>query len=165
MAACCGKSQSKPELEEHEAEAAYGVGENPQTELPLQRVHAVLDRMSAPSVSKESADGENAAEEADAALLRQSGQIKEAVRIAADMWGRERLPWPAAAAGLRACEEEEAAAGVAAAARALAGEEAPGASASPCGRARSLRASSCVTTPLRKPATENLPSCTMAPGG
>ena len=93
MAACPGKSQNNDDPEEQNADDAEHKGENPQTSLPLQNVHGVLDRMSAPPACKETANTKDRddAEKIDDVLLRQSVQIKQAVRITAEMWGRENL--------------------------------------------------------------------------
>ena len=92
MAACCGKSTTKGGSEEPDVDVHDKLRETPANTLPLERVHAILDRMSEANAddprrgaarktkSRDDNDEESAEpEDEDAKALRQSANVNNAM--------------------------------------------------------------------------------------
>ena len=97
MAACCGKTQRQERNAEHEAAHELRTTDSPVNTVPLQRVHAILDRAAEhvpPTRKKDSSRVSNEAKDDSHTEMRTSAQIQQALRLTADMWGREHLDWP-----------------------------------------------------------------------
>ena len=100
MAACCGKSKGDRDgLMDVEEEAAR-TKELPGNDLPLARVHAILDRMSQQEGTSEKAESKDPEEEApeeevaEEKALCQSGQIRGSMQVTAKLWARTDKTWP-----------------------------------------------------------------------
>ena len=97
MAACCGKTSRQERHEEHEGADHFLTTDTLVNTVPLQRVHAILDRAAEhepPTGKKDSSSVSNEAKDDSHTEKRTSAQIQQALRLTADMWGREHLDWP-----------------------------------------------------------------------
>jgi hypothetical protein len=100
MAACCGKSKSGRESTEDLGDDSAKVHELPANEVPLGRVHDILDRMSrqeddAPRSRKADAEeGVEDDENVDEKALRQSTQVRGSMQMTAKLWSRDDNRWP-----------------------------------------------------------------------
>ena len=100
MAACSGSSKrTEDKYEDAKEDASAKV--LPNSDLALQRVHDILDRMSAADVqngrkAKASKDEEQEISEdnMDAKALEQSSQINDAMKLTAKLWSRTQQSWP-----------------------------------------------------------------------
>ena len=88
MAACCGKSSAGRDLDPADDAAGRQLKEMPANELPLQRVHGILDRMSLAAEdekvvkrprAEETGSGSELSDEADQKALKKSTQMQGAM--------------------------------------------------------------------------------------
>ena len=88
MAACCGKSSAGRDLDPAEEAAGRQLKEMPANELPLQRVHGILDRMSLAAEdekvvkrprAEETGSGSELSDAADQKALKKSTQMQGAM--------------------------------------------------------------------------------------
>ena len=88
MAACCGKSAAGRDLDPADDAAGRQLKEMPANELPLQRVHGILDRMSLATEeekgvtrprTEETGSGSERSDEADQKALKKSTQMQGAM--------------------------------------------------------------------------------------
>ena len=104
MAACCGSS-TRQDGEDVQEQGDQTRADIPNNFLPLSRVHALLDHMSAAEVAEkkrkpraktlqEAIDQVDAEVDVDAEALRQSGVINNAMQLTARLWSRTAQPWP-----------------------------------------------------------------------
>ncbi len=100
MAASCGTSKRHADGEDN-VEVESSPLTLPSNNLALERVHGILDRMSAAAIQKASTaagkdkpEAEASEEDADAKALEQSGQINDAMQLTAKLWSRTQQSWP-----------------------------------------------------------------------
>ena len=105
MAACCGTSKRRDDDEDVPEEGQNRMADVPDNQLPLSRVHAILDRMSAAESratkpqrrtdtnGKEEKNEEDDFEEASRAL-KQSESVSNAMQMTARLWSRTTQAWP-----------------------------------------------------------------------
>ena len=98
MAASCGKAKQVDEADEDSGRMER-THELPNNELPLQRVHAILDKMSAARDSSR-ADEQTARDETLEpedlidAKADQSQNVNNAMQLTAKLWARDASEWP-----------------------------------------------------------------------
>jgi len=106
MAACCGKSSKTDDAVDGDDDKHEKPREIPGNQLPLGRVHAILDRMSSakPDSRKRTPEDNEGAEQphaketdeedVDQEALKQSDAIRDAMQTTARLWSRTAKPWP-----------------------------------------------------------------------
>ena len=96
MAVNCGRSQRDNDKMD-EAEENLGSAPLPDSNVALDRVHAILDRMSFKAqgnIGASVADvAENVEDDVDAKALQQTVQINESMKLTAKLWSRDTTPW------------------------------------------------------------------------
>ena len=107
MAACCGKTKRHEDADDAAEEGGDKAKGMPENSIPLQRVHAILDRMSVERLPKERkridvkktfvenlVDDLADEEDLDAHALRQSNVVNDAMQTTARLWSRSAQAWP-----------------------------------------------------------------------
>ena len=99
LAACCGKSTTREAAEDEEDE-----GKTPQVmpanSVPLNRVHGILDAMSAQETKEDPVEKDSTelvledAESLDNKALKKSSQMQDATQVTAKLWPRSLIAWP-----------------------------------------------------------------------
>ena len=109
MAATCGTSK-KRDTNDDDADENSERTPLPKTDVALETVHGILDRMSTADVKKvqrrnveRDKEGEVTDEDVDAKALEQSSQIPESMKLAAKLWSRDALPWSTETPDISTC--------------------------------------------------------------
>ena len=102
MAASCGRSKGEEDIEEHaDKDCSLEMADNA---LPLERVHAILDKMSQakavvqklrPKSTTKTNLEEDSDEEAHARALAQSTSVNDSMQLTAKLWSRTEVTWQA----------------------------------------------------------------------
>ena len=96
MAACCGKSKRDEEPEEEAGQGGRALSVPP-NELPLARVHTILERMAQEGTAAKRDAKKRATDEAgsdsDDKALQQSGAVSNAMQLTARLWARSKQAW------------------------------------------------------------------------
>ena len=94
MLTCCGTEPAGDEEDDEEQVNATKVAPD-ENRLPLERIHAVLDRQSESTGNKKAArlQEKDCEEDVDATALRQSTAINSAMQLTAKLWSRTATTW------------------------------------------------------------------------